>query len=305
MRAIGFSAAGPGQEFTLLEVPRPVIDEGEALIRIATIGVGLHDRWFMPEQAEFPYAIGIEGAGVVEEVGGSATTHRLGDRVMFISSMQPKGGTWAEFAAVSASALVAIPDGLDFVKAAAIPVAGNAALEGLHALDPQPGEAIFMAGASGAIGTLAIQLARARGVRVAASASRKNHEYLLSLGVERAFDYGDPDWVEQVKSWMPSGVDGALAIQPETGMTSLRTVKDGGRVVTISNDEMSTERGVTVKQIDHRPETQIELADLAAEVAADRFHVEIEQVYPFDQGLEALEKTETRHARGKVVLTIE
>lgn len=288
-----------------MDVPVPRIDEDEVLVRVAAVGVGLHDRWFLPPDPVHPYAIGIEGAGTVEQVGRGVHGLEPGQRVMFLSSLQPKGGTWAELAAVRADALTAVPDGLSLVDAAALPVAGHAALESLAALaaGDEVGS-VFVSGASGAIGTLAVQLAVARGYRVGGSASRANHPLLLDLGVELAVDYGDDDWVEQVRCWAPGGVDAALAVPLGAGPAALPVVRDGGRLVTVSGDEVAAERGVTVVQIAHRPETQGELAVLAADVAAGRVRVVIEQVYPFEEAVAALEKTETRHARGKSVLVL-
>lgn len=121
------------------EVPIPRIDDDELLVRAKAVGVGIHDSYFLPANARYPYPIGIEAAGVVEEVGGAVTAYRPGDRLVFVSSMQPKGGTWAEFAAVRASSLIMqIPTGLDFVTAAALPVAGNTILRAFHALAAVP-----------------------------------------------------------------------------------------------------------------------------------------------------------------------
>lgn len=305
MKAIVAPQAGHLDALTLMDVPVPEIDSGEALVRIEAIGVGLHDRWFMPATAQFPYPIGIEASGIVESVGEAVTRVQPGDRVMFVSSAQPKGGVWAEFAAVPEHALVPIPDALDAVRAAALPVAGGTAMESVRLLGLEPGGTVFMAGASGAIGTLAIQLARARGSRVAASASPRNHDYLRSLGAELAVDYRDPDWDAQVRGWAPGGVDAALAIQPGTGAGCMRVVRGGGRVVIVSGDQLAPERQVEVVQVMMGPDAPAALAVLAGEVASGRLHVEVEQVYPFERGVEALEKTETRRARGKTVLTLE
>lgn len=297
--------AGMQDSLALIDVPVPEIDASEVLVRVKAVGVGIQDRWFMPKSAKFPYAIGIEAAGIIEKTGKAVTCYQPGDQVMFTSSMQPKGGVWAEFAAVREEALIRIPDGLSFIQAAALPMSGSTALESMRMLGLKPDDTVFMAGASGAIGTLTIQLAKALGCRVAASASSKNHEYMRSLGAEKTVDYRDPDWTNQVRDWRPGGVDAALAIQPGTGISCLHVVKDGGTVVTVSGDQLSVERGIRVAQVMVSPETKKELAHLASEVAAGRIHVEIEQVYPFERGVEALEKTETRHARGKLVLTLE
>lgn len=302
MKAIGLQQSGA--EAALIELPIPDIDVDEVLVRVHAIGVGLHDRWFMPQAPVFPYVIGIEAAGAIEKVGTAVRDHRVGDRVMFSSSMRPKGGVWAEFAAVPVDALTPIPADLDFVRAAALPVAGGTALASLRALQLNAGDTVFMAGASGAIGTLAIQLAKSAGARVAASASPVNHSYLKSLGADLAVDYNDSSWVDQVRAWGPGGVAAALAIQPDTGADCLSATRDGGRVITVSGDKLQSERGIEVAQVMVRSETRDDLAELAIRVANGEVHVEIERTYPLQDGLKALEKTETRHARGKLVLTV-
>lgn len=304
MKAIGIRRPDEADDITLIEVPVPEIDADEVLVRIQAVGVGIHDRWTLPPNPRFPYAIGLEGAGIIVDVGGAVAGVVPGDRVMFTSMPQPKGGAWAEFAAVSAEALIALPDGLGFAEAAALPIAGSTALEGIKALGLERGGSVFIAGASGAIGTLAIQLATLRGYRVAASASTHNHEYLRSLGAELAVDYRDPEWGEQVVGWMPGGVDAALAIQPGTGTTSLPVVRDGGKVITISGDQVTPERNITIEQVIHHPETRRDLAQLAADVASQQVRVEVERAYPFEEGPAALEKAATRHARGKIILTM-
>lgn len=304
MKAIGIRRPEEPSHLVPIDVPIPEIDDGEVLVRVETVGVGVHDRWALPPNPRYPYAIGLEGAGVIVTVGSEVSGFSPGDRVMFSGMPQPKGGTWAEFAAVAGDALTALPEGLDFREAAALPIAGTTALEGIKALGLRRGDTVFMAGASGAIGSLAIQLAMLRGYRVAASASAQNHEYMRSLGADLAVDYRDPDWVTKVLHWMPGGVEAALAIQPGTGETTLPVVRDGGKVVTISGDQVAPERKIAVEQVMHHPETRQELSQLAADVAAGRVRVVIERTYPFDRGIEALEKTATRHARGKIVLTM-
>lgn len=291
--------------FTMMEKPVPEITDDEVLVRMRAVGVGIHDGWAFPSNPHFPYAIGLEGAGVIAEVGTAVTDVAVGDRVMFSGMPQRKGGTWAEFAAVSGDTLTAMPDDLDFIEAAALPISGTAALEGLLALDLSRGDTVFMAGASGSIGSLAVQLATLREFRVAASASSMNREYLRALGAEVAVDYRDPDWAAQVLDWSPDGVDAALAIQPGTATTSLQVVRDGGKIVTISGDQVAAERHITIQQVAHHPETRAALARLAADVATGRVRVVIDQAHPFDRAPEALEKTRQRHARGKIVLVVE
>lgn len=289
------------------EVPSPQIDDDELLVRVHAVGVGIHDSYFLPPNISYPFPVGIEAAGVVEETGSRVSDPRPGDRIVFVSSMQPKGGTWAEQVAVKADALIVpIPDGMDFVEAAAVPVAGNTVLRAMHGLPTAAaGSSLFIAGGSGAIGTLAIQIARRQGWRVAASASAPNHDYLLALGAELAVDYRDPAWPEQVRQWAQGGVDAAVAVQPDTSADSQGVVRDGGRVVTISGDQVAADRGVHVEMIPYPVDVRNELMQLLADIAAGEVRVELERVYPFEEAPAALKKVQTRHARGKLVLRLE
>ena len=305
MRAFVLSAAG-ASTVEPAEVPQPLIDADELLVQVKAVGVGIHDSYFLPGDARYPYPIGIEAAGIVAGVGSATTGFHPGERIAFVSSMQPKGGTWAEYAAVKAASLIIpIPDAVDFVHAAAIPVAGNTVLRALHALTGiPPGGSLFIAGGSGAIGTLGIQLARQRKWRVGASASSANHGYLRSLGAELVVDYHGPNWVEQVRQWMPDGVDGALAVQPGTAAETLGGVKVGGQLVPISGDTPTPERGIEVAGIPYQVDVHAEVLQLMNDVGAARIHVELEHVHPFEDALAALAKVQTRRARGKTVLQL-
>ncbi|MBD7909257.1 NADP-dependent oxidoreductase [Sporosarcina gallistercoris] len=305
MRAFVKRSAAP-DDIALEEVKIPLINDDELLVRVKAIGVGIHDSYFLPNEIEYPYPIGVEASGIVEGTGSLVTRYKKGDRIAFVSMMQPKGGTWAEFAAVQQDSLILpIPDTMDFAEAAAVPVAGNTVLRALTALHLKEGDSVFIAGASGAIGTFAIQFAKARGWKVAGSASPKNHEYMESLGADKAVDYRDPNWMKEVREWMPNGVDAAIAIQPGTGTESMHVVKDAGTVITISGDRIVPERSITAAFVPHKADVRNEVQQLIQEIAAGTYQLVIEQTYPFEQGLEALQKTQTRHARGKLVLTLE
>ena len=291
---------------TPAQIAVPRISADELLVHIKAVGVGIHDTFFFPRQLSYPYPIGVEAAGVVAEVGSAAARYQVGDRIAVVSMMQSKGGVWAEYAAIRQDALIVpIPDRMSFEEAAAIPVAGNATLRGLHALGAIPeGEAIFVAGASGAIGTFAIQLARKRGWQVAASASSQNHDYLAALGASLTVDYRDPDWPAQVRRWRPGGVAGALAVQPQTSAESMSVVQDGGTVVTVSGDQVLPQRGITVTGLAYGVDVYRELLALVDDIVTGDVTLVIERVFPFADAVGALQKVQTRHARGKVVLSL-
>lgn len=288
----------------LAEFAIPVADADQVLVAVHAFGVGVHDRYFIPSDVSFPYIIGLEAAGVVTELGADVVDIKLGDRVMVASVNNRKGGTWAEFVAVDQRGITVIPGVLDFETAAGIPIAGDAAVESMHTLDMSAGETLYVSGASGAIGTLVVQMAARRGVRVVGSASTGNHEYLLSLGAEHVVDYRDPGWADEVRRWAPGGVDAALAIQPGTPGPSQDVVRDGGHLVTVSGDPCPPQRGIRVEQFSHRAGTNNELVELLDDISTGRIRLVLEHVYPFDKALTALEKTETRHARGKLVVKV-
>lgn len=304
MKAMVVPRAGATDKLKVMDVPVPDIGADEVLVRVHAVGVGLHDRWYMPKQVRYPYPIGIEAAGVVERIGSAVSRLRAGQRVMFVSRMQPRGGTWAEYAAVRESEAVAIPDTLDFIRAAALPVAGTTALAALRSSEVQPGERLFVAGASGAIGTLLLQLAGAQQVRIAASASAANQDYLRRRGAELAVDYRQAEWGSQVRQWAPGGVDAAIVIPPGVAGACLEVIRERGRLVTVSGDEVEPQRQIQVQQVYLGEEIVPLLGELVDLAASGRLEVEIERVYPLERGVEALEKTETRHARGKVVLEV-
>lgn len=207
---------------------------------------------------------------------------------VYTSSLQLKGGCWAQYVAVSSKMLIPMSDGIDFTQGAAIPVAGKSAIESMRALDLKEGDTLFVAGASGATGTLIIQLAKNQGIRVIGSASSKNHEHMLSLGAEKAVDYSNPDWKGHVKQWIPGGVDAALAIQVGTGEDSMDAVKDGGKVITVSGDKVDSERNIVVQQFQHQLDIQQAIGNLVEDIAAGKIHLVIEHVFSFDQALDAL-----------------
>ena len=292
------------QHVGLTEIPIPEINDDEVLVKVHAFGVGIHDRYFIPNNAIFPYPIGTEAAGVITKTGGTVTQFQVGDRVILTTVLQAKGGCWAEYVAVPQSNLILMPAEMDFTEAAAILIAGDAALESMRSLNLQVGDTLFVAGASGAIGTLVIQLATAHGIRVAGSASPKNHDYMLSLGAETAVNYADPNWKQQVKQWQSGGVSAALAIQPGTIEDSMDVVQDGGKVIAVSGEQALSRRNIFVSHIQHHPETRHILVQLVSDIAAGRIRLVIEHVYPFKQALDALKKTETRHARGKIVVRL-
>jgi NADPH:quinone reductase-like Zn-dependent oxidoreductase len=297
--------SGMNGSVVLTEVPHPEADADEISVKIAAIGVGIHDEYFHAPNVSYPYVIGIEAAGVIEAIGQHVSGYQPGDRIAFVSIMQPKGGTWAEYAVIAANSLILrMPENMSFEQAAALPVVGNTVLKALRGAALKPGESLFIAGGAGALGTLLIQIAAARGYTVIASASKKNHEYTLSLGANHVVDYHDSDWQEQLRAIIPNGVDAAIAIHPGTPMESQAVVKDGGTLIAVSGDQFVPERGIILKQVLNDVDVRDELQELMNKVVSGNIKLTMAQVYPFTDALTALEQVKTRHTRGKLVVTL-
>ncbi|MDD2474420.1 MAG: NADP-dependent oxidoreductase [Dysgonamonadaceae bacterium] len=292
------------QDVELANVPIPDIMADQVLIKVKAFGVGIHDRYFIPNPIDYPYVIGSEGAGVIKKLGESVIGFEIGDRVIFTTVLQPQGGSWAEYAVSKYTSLIRMPDEMTFAQGSAVPIAGKTAIESMRELNLNKGDHLFIAGASGAIGSLVIQLAASKGIHVSASASRGNHKYMESLGADKSIDYKDTDWINKIKTWSKGGVDAALAIQPGTGIHSLKVVKEGGKLITVSGDNVMTERNIEVKQMGHEEETRHKIIQMVSDIVEGKINLIIEDEYPFDDALKALEKTETRHARGKSVVIL-
>lgn len=110
------------QEVELIDVSIPDILSDEVLVKIEAFGVGIHDRYFIPANARFPYVIGSEGSGKIVNTGNQVNRFSSGERVIFTTVLQPQGGTWAEFAAAKRSALIHLPDEISFETGATVPI---------------------------------------------------------------------------------------------------------------------------------------------------------------------------------------
>lgn len=294
------------KEVYLMDVNIPEMKSNQVRIKVHAFGVGVHDRYYIPENASFPYVTGLEGAGEITEIGSQVKDYAVGDRVIFTSSLQPQGGSWAEYAVANTSELLALPDTLSFAQGAAIPVPGRTALTCMQNLNLKNGDTLFISGASGAVGTILVQLAVAHGIQLSASASAKNQDYLKTLGVENPVDYNDPEWLQKVIKWSNSGVTAALCIPYGTAIESVKVVKDNGKLITISGDNtlVPETRNIKIKQLEHSEVLQQKVLDLIKEIASEKYKVIIEKEYSFQEAIKALEKTETKHATGKSVVTL-
>jgi NADPH:quinone reductase-like Zn-dependent oxidoreductase len=184
MKAVVFDTFGEPEVLHLAEVPLPVPGPGQVRIRVEASGVNPVDSAIRSGAMEaifptdLPAIPGVDVAGVVDAVGGGVTDVAVGERV--VGWADPPAGSYAEYAL--ASQVARVPAGLSFADAATLPTAGEAAKRGLDLLGVRAGDTVLIHGAGGSVGTVAVQLAIARGATVIGTASEANQEYVRSLG---------------------------------------------------------------------------------------------------------------------------
>lgn len=248
---------------------------------------------------------GFEPAGVVEAVGGDVEDFSEGDEVF---AYRFPGGGYAEYLAAGVGITARKPGSLSFEETAGVPVAGTTAHQGLtDELGVQEGETVLITGASGGVGTMAVQIAaNILGARVIGTASARNHEYLRELGAADAVDYND-DWVSAIKEMAPDGVDAVLECAGgETLERSLETVKDNGRVAYIVpvEEELEPPRGISTHFFSAQPNGD-RLAALASMFDAGQLRMNLQEVVPLEEAARAHEIVEEGHTRGKIVLGVQ
>lgn len=220
---------------TLVEIAKPTIQPDEVLVRIKAAGVNPLDnkitrggvKMLVPHQ--LPLTMGHEFAGIVEEIGPKVQGLSVGDKVY---GLMPtiKAGAFAEWAAVPASILAPMPEGLSYTEATSIPLTALTAYQALELMQVQAGKTIFISGGSGGFGAMAIPLVKARGLVVYTSGNAASRERVLALGADRYFDYRTEDYLQELKQvdYVIDSVGGAELSK------QMKLLSSGGRIVSLN-----------------------------------------------------------------------
>jgi len=307
MKAIVIDAFGGLDQLHSADLPDPTPARGEVIVRVQAAGVGIWDSMqrsgeLPVEHAAFPLVLGAECSGTVESIGEGVEGLDVGDAVY--TYFFGKQGAYAEKVAVQANAVARKPERANFVEAAAVPTdaitAHMALVDELHVA---PGETVFIAGGSGGVGTLAVQIAHALGAHVIASTSEGNAEFVRSLGADEVVDYHAGDPAVLVRERYPNGVDAALdAVGGPSAATTIKAVKAGGRFAELTGEDVSAP-GVNVAHIESEPSAD-RWRTIAALIDEQQLRPQIAKTFPLDQARAAQALVESRHVRGKVVLTV-
>jgi NADPH:quinone reductase-like Zn-dependent oxidoreductase len=299
MQAVVIHETGDPGVLRYEQAERPAPGEGEVLIRVSAASVNPADwkvrRGFMKTQ--LPAVLGFDVSGTIER--SRAEGFAEGDEVFGRAA----SGAYAEYATAAAGLIAKKPAGVSHEQAAAIPVAGLTAWQGLFDRGGlERGQTALIAGAAGGVGHFAVQFARHAGARAIGTGSSHNRDFVLGLGAEQYVDYTQQDVAGAV-----SEVDVAFdTVGGETTQSLLPTVREGGTLVTIAGappEEAARERGVRAELLVSSPNSD-QLARIAELVARGDVRVEMSEVLPLAEIRRAHELSESGHARGKIILTV-
>jgi len=311
MRAAAMDHFGSPDVIHTETLPIPKLGKKDILVRVSSAGVGtwdpsLVDGTFQDIKVRFPRVIGSDGAGTVAAVGAGVKRFEIGDRVYGWGFANPKGGFFAEYVAINERDVAPIPGSLSFDEAGSLAVSGLTALQGLDALDLDPGQSLMILGASGGVGHVALQLAKALGLRVFGVASGDDGVDLArKLGADQAADGRSKSLLRALRDFAPDGFSGALVFAGARGWKrELELVTRKGKVAWPNGVEPlpAVPRGVARKPFDGEDSPRL-FARLNELVERGPFRIELSKMYPLDQTAQALRDVQ-RHHIGKLAIKV-
>ena len=319
MKAIRINEFVGPEVMKVENIERPIAAPDEILVKVHASGVNPVD-WvvrkggndFIKPYLNLPMTLGCDAAGIVEETGSSVSEFKKGDEVYGVPNFPGSNGSYAEYCAAKAAQFALKPKSLSFNEAAGVPLVGLVAWTGIFELGKlQPGQRILIQGASGGVGSLAVQFAKAKGAYVIGTASSGNLEFLKQIGADEVIDYKAQKFEELLQD-LDVVFDASPLRDDKERMKSVSVLKNGGIFVSVNVDfpfsetvlealkNKNAKGELLYAQMNHR-EWLNEIAQLIDE---GKVKVNISKVYPLEQVAEAHKESETWHVRGKLILEI-
>ncbi len=315
MKAVVIHEFGDRNQLKIIDLPVPEPGEGEVLIRVKAAGINpvdwkirmgrLRDR--IPHQ--FPLILGWDVAGIVEKVGHGARRFQPGDEIYsYCRRSTVQHGSYTEYMALPECYLAKRPSNISFEEAAAIPLVGLTAYQSVYtAANLQANETLLVVGASGGVGSCAMQLGKIKGANVIGVASQKNHDYLKQLGANETIGYENTRFSDGVKALHAEGVDVIFdCVGKEACETAYDCAKQGGRFVSIleqGNPQRNKTQGIDFSYVFVEPNVR-QLEHLTELVENGQFRMHVDATYSLEEVAKAHEQIETLHTKGKIVLTV-
>jgi len=323
MKAIVYTEYGSPDVLELKEVAKPTPKDSEVLVKVYAVSVNAADLHLLRAD---PFLIrlssgllkpknqilGSDIAGRVEAVGKDVKEFKPGDDVFGDISAEGWGG-FAEYVCVPESALVLKPSNLSFEEAAAVPMASVTALQGFHyAGQIRPGQKVLINGASGGVGTFALQLAKAFGAEVTAVCSTRNLDVARSIGADHVIDYTKEDFARNGKKYdLIFGTNGNRSISDYRRALSPEGiyVQTGGSMMQmtqamIQGPWISRTRSQKMGNMGVAKPNKKDLLAIQELLEAGKVRPVIDRCYPLNQVADAIRYLEEGHAQGKVVITV-
>jgi NADPH:quinone reductase-like Zn-dependent oxidoreductase len=308
MKAVVVNEYGGAEVLKYQDAPRPEAKNDEILVRVMAAAVNPVDTYV--RQGMFAkrgldnrsMIIGSDIAGVVEKAGAGIKKFKTGDAVYCYLSVT-RGGGYAEFATAKESESALKPRNIDFVEAAAVPLASTTAWQALvDTAKIDKGQTVLIHGGSGGVGSFAIQIAKARGARVIATASAEHQTLLKQLGVDQAIDYTTTKFEDVVKD-----VDLVLnCVRADALGRSYGVVKKGGIIVSITDEPDQNEcakHGIRGTRLGAHPDSKV-LEELTKLIETRKMTPIVSQTFPLAEASKAHQQIETHHTLGKIVLKV-
>lgn len=321
MRALLLDRTGPVGSLHVGEIPVPDPGDGEIRVKVRAVSLNPVDYKLAGRgnpNWTWPHVLGLDVAGVVDAVGADVDQWKAGDRVFYHGDLSRPGG-FAEYAVTTAHTTARIPTDVGFSDAAAIPCAGLTAYEAVvRRLNVQPDHIVWMQGGAGGVGGFGVQICADIGATVITTASKRNHDFVMSLGAAHAIDYGEEDVVARIMEITGGrGVDRVLgAVDTATSDQGIKVLAFRGGIACVAGlptlnestfDNARSVHGVAYggAHTSNNRAAQLDLALMAEEmialVAARKIDPMIEQVIGLEDIPGGLAQLETRHVRGKIV----
>jgi NADPH:quinone reductase-like Zn-dependent oxidoreductase len=307
MKAVVIHAYGGPEALKLEDVPRPEPKEDEILIRVVAASINpvdaaIRDGYLAKLVGSLPLIPGMDVAGVVEKTGTKVTKFKTGDPVYAFFTLRNQGG-YAQFAVAKESEAAVKPKKVSYAQAAAVPAAGSTAWQALvDTAKLSGGQAVLIHGGSGGVGHFAIQIAKARGAKVIATASTANQDFLKQMGANIAIDYTKTKFED-----IAEDIDVVLdTVGQDTLERSYNVVKKGGIIVSIVDKPKQAQldahgiRGVSIRSA---PNADV-LEQLTRLIDANEITPVVSRTFPLIEVAKGQEQIATGHTRGKLVIQV-
>jgi NADPH:quinone reductase-like Zn-dependent oxidoreductase len=315
MKAVVINEFGDRSKLTYTDIEKPNVCEGEVLIRIKAAGVNPVDTKIregllkkrMPNI--LPITLGWDLAGIVVDTGHSARRFKPGDEVYaYARRMTIQHGTYAEYISLPESYVSHKPSNISFEDAASIPLAGLTAYQAIFEKGKlAKNHKILILGASGGVGSFAIQFAKVKGAIVYALAGSSRKDYLQSIGADEILDYTQENWPDTFKERLPEGADVVFdCVGGDATSKAYQYVKKGGTLVSILNQpdaDLAGKYEINAKYLFVEPNV-LELEKIKDWIEKGKVKVSVQHVYALKDAAKAHKQIETGHTQGKVVLAV-